>query len=566
VEHPDTNRGRSAGVQPLENVMTGNRREPLLLLVAASSLLLLIACANVAGLILARCLGRSHELAIRASLGASLGQIARQFLAEAAVLSVAGAASGLLAADLVLQIVPQFVPGTGQAEPLRLDNAAFAFALGLALLLAVVFAGVPMLLVRRGNLSALIKAGGRQSSRGSRSAIRGVLVLTQIALSVVLLLGTGLLLRSFFRLLATSPGFETAHALSFGMGLPGKRYDTSLKEIAFHRELLRTLADVPGVEAVGATLRLPLRGGAAGPGGTFQIWGANIPVPERPHAWVNGATPGYFAALGVPLVEGRDFSWQDDRAGYHRVAIVNQTFARTYLQGRRTLGTQLDVRWVSDLNPPGVPWEIVGVAGDTRQANLDHEPIPEIFLSVTQVGMDGGVYVVRTRGNEGEISRAVANAVTRQEPRLEKVVVKPLEMIVERNLGSRRGTIRLVGGFGLLALLLTAVGVYGIVAFRAAERSREMAIRVALGASAGEIRGLVLGHGFRLAAGGTAAGIAMFLLGSPLFQGQLYGVVAADPISIVAVAAAVIGVGFSASLAPSRRASRAAPMDLLRDN
>lgn len=552
AEHPDTNRGRTAGLRPLEDVMTGTRREPLFLLVAASLLLLLIACANVAGLILARCLGRSREMAIRAYLGAGLRHIAGQFVAEAAVLSIAGAACGLLTARLVLQIVPQFVPSPNQTAPLRLDAAAFAFAAALAMALTILLPVAPTLLV----------AGGWHGARGSRSALRGALVVTQVALSVVLLLATGLLLRSFFRLLATSPGFQTANALEFGIGLPEKRYDTTLKEIAFHRELLRRLAQTPGVESAGAVSRLPLRGGNIAPSGSFQIWGANIPIPQRPRSWVNTASPGYFAALGIPLVEGRDFSWQDDRPGYHRVAIVNQTFARTYLRGRRALGTLLDARWVSDLNPLGVTWEIVGVVGDTRQANLDRDPIPEIFLSVTQVGMDGGVYVIRTRGSGNAISSVVAEL----DPRIQRVGVKPLHLIVEASLGSRRGAIRLVGGFGLLALLLTAVGIYGIVAFRASERSREMAIRSALGASASEIRGLVLGHGLWLAGAGTAAGVAVFLMASPLLKSQLYGVGAADPMSMSAVVAAVLAVGLGASIAPSRRAATTAPMDLLRES
>jgi putative ABC transport system permease protein len=564
-EYPQTNRGRTAGLQPLEEVMTGNRREPLLLLLAAAFLLLAIACANVAGLVLARCLGRSHEMAIRASLGAGVGRLARQFFAEAAVLGIAGAGCGLAAADLVLRVVPEFVPGAGQTEPLRLDGGAFVIALVLALGVTILLAAAPTLWVRGANLAAMIKAGGRQSSRGSRSGLRGALVLTQVALSVVLLLSAGLLLRSFFNLLATSPGFETAHALEFGIGLPGKRYDTELKEIEFHRELTRKLADVPGVDSVGAVARLPLRGGPIGPGGSFQIWGANIPIPQRPRSWVNAATPGYFGAMGIPLIEGRDFSWLDDRASYHRVAIVNQTFARAYLRDRRALGTLLDVRWVSELNPLGVTWEIVGMVGDTRQADLDRDPIPEIFLSVSQVGMDGGGYVVRTRRDDAGMAQAIAKVVANQDPRIQRVGVRPLDFVVERVLGRRTATIRLVGAFGALALLLTGVGVYGIVAFRASQRSREMAIRVALGARGGDIRNLVLGHGLRLAAGGTAAGMLVFGVTSPLWKGQFFGVGPTDPLTIGAVVAAVLLVSLGASLGPSRRASRAAPAELLRE-
>jgi len=277
---------------------------------------------------------------------------------------------------------------------------------------------------------------------------------------------------------------------------------------------------------------------------------------------VNAATPGYFATMGIPLIEGRDFSWQDDRPGYHRVAIVNQTFVRAYLRDRRALGTLLDLRWVSDLNPLGVAWEIVGIVGDSRQASLDRDPIPEIFLSITQVGADGASYVVRTRGS----SEAIANAVADLDPRIQKVGVIPLRFFVERNLESRTAAIRLVGGFGLLALLLTAVGIYGIVAFRASERSREMAIRAALGASAAEIRSLVLGHGLWLAGLGTAAGVAVFLIASPWLKSQLYGVAATDPITMSAVVTAALLVGLAASIAPSRRAASTAPMQLLRED
>ena len=564
-EYPQTSRGRTAGLQPLDEVMTGNRREPLFLLLSAAFLLLAIACANVAGLVLARCMGRRHEMAIRASLGAGVGRLARQFIAEAAVLSLAGACCGLLAANLVLRVVPEFVPGAGQTDPLRLDGGAFAIALTLALAVTILLAAAPTLWVRSANLAAMIKAGGRQSSRGSRSGLRGALVLTQVALSVVLLLSAGLLLRSFFKLLATSPGFETAHALEFGIGLPGKRYNTELKEIEFHRELTRKLSEVPGVESVGATGRLPLRGGPIGPGGYFQIFGANIPLQQRPRSWVNTATPGYFRAMTIPLVEGRDFTWQDDRPGNPRAAIVNQAFARAWLRERRALGTLLDLRWASDLNPMGVAWEIVGVVGDTHQADFDRDPVPEIFLPVSQVGMDGGQYVIRARSSDAGLAQAIAKVVENQDPRIQRVGVKSLDFVVERVMGSRSAAIRLVGAFGALALLLTAVGVYGIVAFRASERSREMAIRVALGASRREIRNLVLGHGLRLAAGGTAAGLAVFGLASPVWRGKFFGISPTDPLTISAVVAVVLIVALGAALGPSRRASRALPAELLRD-
>jgi putative ABC transport system permease protein len=562
AEHPDTNRGRSASLEPLAEQMTGARREPLLLLLAAASLLLLIACANVTGLMLARWLARAHEVAIRASLGAGWRQIAGPFIAEAAVLSAAGTGCGLFAAGLVLRAIPRFIPGPA-LEPLHLNAAAFAFAAGLAIIVAALLGALPLWFARRTDLYSVIKAGGRSDSHRA-GALRGALVVAQVALSVVLLLSAGLLLRSFLHLLNSSPGFETAHAFRFGIGIPEKRYDTERKEIEFHQQLLQRLAAIPGVAAVGAAGRSPLRG-ETGLGGSFQIAGSNTPAAQRPRASINVASPGYFAAMGIPLIEGRAFSWSEDRPGGHRVAIVNQTFARSYLRGRGALGTLL-IHWISELNPAGSTWEIVGVVGDTRQNGMDREPVPEVFLSMTQAGADGAGYAIRVRRDDAGIPKAIAAAVVRQDPRIQRVRPAPLNTLVERDLDSRDAAIQLVGGFGALALLLTAVGVYAVVAFHVAARSREMAIRMALGATAGKVCGLIFGQGFRLAALGLLAGAAGFFAASPFLKGQLYGVGAADPVTLVAVAAAVFAVALAASAAPSRRAARVQPAELLRDH
>jgi putative ABC transport system permease protein len=563
-EYPLTNAGRSAGMEPLDAYLKSDRRDPLLLLVGASLLLLAIACANVAGLVLARAVARSQEAAVRISLGATFGRLLSQYLAESLFLTGAGALCGLAAASFVLRLAALLVPGASTAPPLRLDGGAFAFALALAVALGVVLAALPAIVARRSDLHSLIKAGAHQTT--GRGRLRGTLVVAQIALSTVLLLSAGLLLRSFFAVAATSPGFVPEHALKFGIGLPEKRYDTERKLIDFHRGLLEELGQLPGVEAAGGAQRLPLRGGPAGVGGSFQIYGAGIPIPRRPRSWVNVVSPGYLRAMGTPLLEGREFSWQDDQPGRHRVAIVNQTFVRTYLQGRRPIGTALDIRWVSDLNPLGVPWEIVGVSADTRQANLDHEPLPEILLSMTQIGADGAVYAIRSRGDDGALPRAIGAAVARLDPQLEQIRVAPLSGIVTSNLEPRRAAIRLVAGFGVLALLLAAVGIYGIVSFRAAERSREMAIRVALGASGSEVRGLVLGYALRMAALGGVLGIGGFALALPLLRSQIYGVAAADPVSIAAVMAMILASTLTAALLPARRAARSAPADLLRDS
>ena len=564
-QYPASNGGRSAGLRPLSEVVAGPRRAPLFLVGAAALALLLIACANVAGLALARGLGRTREMAIRASLGARPADWTAPFLVEAAAVALAGGLGGLAAARMVLRLVPAFLPAQALARPLVLDGAAFGFAMALAAAVALGLGAAPAWLLRRLDFAPLLKSGGPGAMpAGGPSRLRNALVVAQVALSVMLLLSAGVLLRSLLRLATVSPGFETAHSLRFGIGLPEKRYDTERKMIHFHHALIESLATLPGVRAAGAASRLPLRGGAVGSGGTFQIAGANIPVPQRPRSWVNTASPGYFEAMGIPLIEGRTFSWRDDQPGRQRVAVVNQTFARAYLKGRPRLGTLLDIRYVTELNPLGSQWEIVGVVGDTRQANLDHEPTPEIFLSWTQIGSDGGVYVIRAARSEAGLPRAIAETVIRADPRLERISVTPLELVVERNLESRRAAIRLVGGFAGLALLLAAVGIYGMVAFRAAERRHEMAIRVALGATAAEVRRLVLGHGLRLAAVGAVLGLAGFLPARRLLAAQVYGVSATDPFSMALAALLAEGAAAAASIAPSIGASRRPPMDVLR--
>ena len=564
LEFPATNRGRSVGLRSLAETLTGGRREALMLLVGAAALLLAIACANVAGMMVARGLAQRHEMAIRASLGAGAWQMARPFLGEALVLAAGGALCGLPAAQAVLRLVPRFIAGANLAGPLDLDAVSLVIALGITALLTLLLACAPVLVLRRADLRGLIQAGGRGGARLSRSWTRSGLVVAQVALSVVLLLSAGLLMHSFFRLLATSPGFTTAHALRFAVGLPEKRYDTDAKLAGFHHDLLDRLNGIPGVAIAGAAARLPLRGGAPGGGAPFQIASSALPPLQRPRALLNVASPEYFAAMGIPLLAGREFSWRDDRPQVRRVAIVNQAFARAFLKNRHILGTLLELHWVSEWNPPDSTWEIAGVVGDTRQANLDREAAPEIFLSMTQVACDTGFYVIRAQRDDPALAKALAAAVSAQDPRVERVKVLPMQVLVDRNLGSRSGAIELVGAFALLALVLTAIGVYGIVSFRAAERSHEMAIRMALGATGAQVRGLIVRHGMRLTVAGTALGIAAFALVLPLVRSQLYGVAAFDPLSVAIVAGCTGAVALAACAIPGARAARQTPMALLR--
>lgn len=555
-EYAATNAGRSAGLEPLQQTLTGSRREPLWLLTAAAALLFAIAVANVSGLILARCLGRAHETAVRIAVGAGGGRLARQFFTEAAVWSAAGAAGGWAAAGLVLRLVPKFVPGAGLAPPLHLDGAAFAFAASSATSATLLLGLAPALFAWRTDLNLLMKTGGSQTTRVAHRRWGTALAIAQVSLSVVLLLGTALLLRSFLHLVTVNPGFETAHVLRFGIGLPEKRYDTDQKLIDFHHQVLQRLGGIPSVLGAGAAGRFPLTG-ATGEA-PFQIAGAGIPAAQRPQARISAVTPGYFEAMSIPLLEGRDFSWRDDRSNYQFVAIVNQTFARMYLRGRPRLGTRIDAQRTD--------WTIVGVVSDSRQASMDREPLPEIFLSISQTGADGAVYAVRTREGGNGLAQVIASKVAEQDPRLERVSPEPLRLVVERSLSGRKTAVVLIGSFAGLALLLTAIGIYGTVAVRAAERSREMAIRAALGADGSQIRALVLSQGAWIAGAGIAGGLLAFLAAAPLLKSQLFGVSMGDPLSLILVTLSVLATALLASFAPSRRAAQAAPADLLRND
>jgi predicted permease len=553
--HPAANRGGSAGMLPLSEAFTASRRESLLLLYAASSLLFLIACANVSGLMLARWMSRQRELAIRVSLGARGRQLAAPFFAEAAILAFVAAALGLFAAEGIERAIPRFL--TGVPVPPDLDGYSFAFAAVLACVTTIVTASAPLLITRRASLNSTLKGGATR--------LRGAFAIAQIALSVALLLSAGLLLHSFLNLVNADPGFTTARAWRFGIGIPERRYNTEAKEIQFHQRLLGRLAALPDVSSAGATGRLPL-GGSPGSGGAFQIAGAGIPPVERPRARTNVASPAYFASMGIPLLRGRDFSWTEDRPGGRRVVIVNQAFASGFLRDRDPIGASLELGWTSELNPRNSLWEVVGVAGNTRQNSMDRNPAPEIFLSMTQTGADGAGYVIRARDGRGDIARVIAETVVQFDPRVQRVHPTPLVTLIERNLDSRATAIKLIGGFGAVALLLTAAGIFGIVAFHAQERSREMAIRMALGSPTADVQRLIILQALRLAGVGSSIGVFGFWWGSPWLRNQLYGVGRADAATFAGVLALVAAVAVAASLAPSRRASRTDPARLLRES
>jgi predicted permease len=594
--YPDTNAQIGANLNGLHETLRGANRSPLLLLAAAALVLLLITCTNVANLFLERFLLRSKEASIRIALGASGGQLLGHYLAEGFVVSLLGTGLGLLVARGCLSALPAILPIVGGISPiggqrldlLQLDANALAFALVATVVTGLLFAITPATLARR--LDAARGLGGAAGSR-TKTRIRGGLVVAQVGFSVVLTLSAVLLLRSFLMLLGTDPGFDTAGVLRFGIGLPEQRYDSEQKMIDFHQRLVPALGDLPGVEAVGAIARLPLGGG-------FTAWflpeDVELPREERPRTAINVASPGYFTAMGIPVIAGRTFTWQDS-VDQPRVILVNRAFAETYLPagaqdpteappgaetrspgdarvtagsqlpGTGILGTRLGLSWWSELNPRDTLWEIVGVVGNTRQLSLEEAPRPEIYLSMSQFPLEGGSYTILTTGANPTLIEAIPAVVENIDSQLERVGVSPLEARVKNSLGDRRLSLLLVGVFAAVALALTMIGLYGIVAFSVADRSREIGIRRALGAQVGDIFRLVTASGLRLALVGLVFGFVGFLLVSRWLEAQLYGVAVVDPMSVIAVAVALCGVAALASFVPALRAVRSSPSEVMRD-
>jgi putative ABC transport system permease protein len=420
-------------------------------------------------------------------------------------------------------------------------------------------------LSRRPDLDRLLR--GNAPGFGTGARLRSALVVAQVALSLTLLLGAGLLLRSLGRLLATPPGFETTQVWSFGIGVPEARYDAERKLIVFHERLRQRLLEIPGVDAVGVSFRLPAarRLGDVVLGTAFWPEGTTVPRERLPRALVNVVSPGYLSALRIPLLRGRDLE-PGDGVDAPRVLVVNEAMAMAYWPDQDVVGRRLEIGWRSDLNPAGTPWRIVGVVGDTRSERLDQAPRPEILLPSTQVGLDGGVYALRaSRADEG-LGAAVGAAVESVDPDLERVRLRHFAEAVSDTLADRRLSALLLAAFAGVAVLLTAMGLYALVAWSVSVRSREIAVRLALGAPPGRMAGLALGQTLRFAGLGTVLG----LLGAQglgrVLESHLFGVTAGDIPTRLGAASLLMGVALLAAFGPARRAARVDPAVVLRES
>jgi predicted permease len=549
--YPKWKEGWGITVRPMHEQLTRDVRPTLLVLLGAVGLVLLIACANVANLLLARAAERQKEVAVRLSLGATRGRIVRQLLAESLVLALAGAAAGLaLAFAATAAVRAAAATGLPRASAIAVDWRVLGFAVLVSLVTAIVFGLVPALQASRPDLNAALVEGGRANT-GGRSRTRHALVVAEVATALVLLAGAGLLVNSFVRLLKVPPGFDPRRGLALQVTMAGRQYPMAARAAVLER-MLERVRSIPGVEAAGSVTTLPL----TWPMDTLiRLAGREGPHDGKFSSDFDYVDAESFKALGIPLRRGRLFDARD-AAAEARVAVVNETFVRTHFPSQDPLG-----QFFSEGDKQ---WQIVGVVGDVRLRSLAEPIRPVIYRPLSFGWSPARRLVVRTTTSPLAFVEPIRRALLAVEPDLPVANPQSLEALVAASVAQRRLVLAVLGFFAASALLLSGVGLYGVVACTVSQRTREIGIRMAVGAPKRAVLGLFLRQGARL----TGLGVALGLLGAialtRLLASQLYGVEATDPLTFAIVAGLLLVVALGASFLPARRAAAVDPIDALR--
>ena len=549
-------------LQPLNELVVGDVRFALWVLLGAVGLVLLIACANVANLTLARAADRQREIAVRAALGAGRWRIAQQLLTESVLLAVIGGTLGLGLAvwgvSLLSNLSQIQIP---RAHEIGLDGRVLLFTLGVSVLTGILFGLVPALHASRRELHETLKEGGRSGQGGARGRLRSALIVAEMAMALMLLIVAGFLMRSFWRLQQVSPGFQPNGVLSLMVSLPGQSYKEPPQRINFFEQLLPQLKALPGVQSVGACLAIPMSGNNSS--GSFSIEGRQVPQGQSmPHGDRWQAAGDYFETMKIPLVRGRYFNAQDT-ANSLGVVIIDETMAGKYWPNEDPLGKRISF----DRDDQGNPrWrEIVGLIGHVKHRNLEGESRVQYYLPYAQRPTPTSMFLVlRTTGEPTSIASAVRNTVRGMDKELPVFRVTTMEQLVADSMVQRRFTLWLLGIFAVAALLLAAVGLYGVLAYSVSQRSHEIGIRMALGAQGRDVQKMVVGQGMKLVLFGTGIGLVGAFALMRLMGSLLFGVSAADPVTYVVIASLLAGVALLACWIPARRATKVDPMIALR--
>jgi putative ABC transport system permease protein len=556
--HPESNTGWGATVVPLLEQTVGDVRPAWLLLLAGVGVLLLMAAVNVANLLLARSLSRQRELAVRASLGATRWRLAQQALIESLLLSFAGAALGLLVMRWGVQglvyLAPPEMPRMAGLSP---DWRVLLVTIVVAVITGSAIGVLPAVMAGKADVRSTLNDHSR-GAVGSmrRRRARTALVVVEIALAVVLAVSVALLVQSFSRLLGVDPGFRASQLLTFQMNVPD-RLTTPDARRAFYEEWLDRLEAIPGVTAVGGTTRIPL--GSTRVTTSVQVEGLDVPRGELPEAEFRRSMRDYFQAMNIPVVRGRLFTAEDGPTA-PSVALINQVLAR------RLFGTGDPIgRHVRTGPDPSGPWTtIVGVVGDIRHTSLDAEPLPELYLNYASNPPNSPFLVVRTTGPATDIAEHVRREARDLDPSMSIFDVRAMEDVRAESVADRRFVLVLMSGFGLLALVLAGLGVYGVMSLTVAERTSEVGLRLALGARPGQVRAMVIREALRVAGLGAVIGVVLALAVAPLLGSQLFGVAPHDPIALVAAPALLMLAAVLAALVPATRAMAVDPAESLR--
>jgi predicted permease len=565
--NPVSNKGWSASVEPLQNnFLSKETIRGLWLLLGAVAFVLLIACANVANLLLARGTARQREIAVRASIGAAPGHVFRQLLTESLVLASIGGAIGVAFAWALLQIIIAMMPPytlPSEAD-VRLNVPVMLFTLGISILCGVLFGCAPAWQAMRANTNETLKEGGRSVGAG-RHWMRRALVVTEFALALTLLTGGGLAIHSLIKLANVDLGFRTDHLLTFSLPVPQGRLNGVDEVNVFYHQLLEKIGAVPGITAASASTGMPVYG--TGFGMPFYLVGKPVDDPsKRPGAGFNMVTPDYYRTFGIRIALGRGFSDQD-REGSPRVAIVNDAFVKKYLPGVDPLSQRLMIEQlipgVTKLGP-AVEWQIVGVYNSVRNGGPKDDGFPEIDVPFWQSPWPGSSIAVRTAGDPVSVHQSLAAVIRSVDPDLPMADVKTMDQVVRESLAGDRFSTTLFGSFAGVALLLAAVGIYGVMSFVVAQRTHEIGLRMALGAGRGRVLWQILQEGIGTALVGILIGsIGAYWVGRAM-QGMVYGVGTIDPVAFGVVAVTLLTSSLVACLVPARRAASVDPMTALR--
>ena len=558
-QYPDSNKGWTTITKPLLEDTVGRVRPQLLALLAAVGFLLFIGCANVANLLLVRASARAREIAVRAAIGASRARIIRQLIVENLVLALLGGLGGAIAAywglHLLLALAPYGVP---RSHEIAVDRWALGFSVGLALLTGVGFGLVPALKASRVDLNTVLKDAGRGSSEGRGShRLRDSLVVAELTIALVLLVGSGLMTRTFMSLEKIDPGFRAESAYMVNVSLPYKKYDVDPKKTAFAGEFSEKLAAIPGVEYVGATEAFPFYNDQVL---NFLIEGRNTPIEDRPTANYFAVTPGYFKAMGIPLLRGRYFT-EADTAKSGLVTIVGESMAKRFFPNEDPVGKRINIQ-----NDPGVWSEIIGVVGDVKQYGLEAEAPAETYEPFAQHPYNFHSYVLRVAGNPAGLSgniRAALKAVDAEQPMDD---VHPVADMIKGSISGQHFAMNLFLVFSCAALLLATIGIYGVMAYSVNQRTCEIGVRMALGAQAANVLWMIVRQGALLIAIGLAGGLVASFVLTRFIASQLYGVSASDPLTLACACIVLALAAFSACMLSAMRATRIDPITALRSN